>query len=378
MKKVLFATTALVALGSMASADVRLSGYGRFGLDYNDSYSDAPVQNGTNIPAQDLPETSITSRLRLQVDMTTETDGGVVFGARFRAQAESRDNRAASGPITLVDENNDGLFQQREIQAGGGAAFNGARFYATYGGFTLGVGNIIGAYENMPGLYLETRSAGVGIDGAGFNSLVGNVNGEYFNWDAYSSAGFGANGVEVLYTAGGFTGHISYSQTNDLYLRDATAPVGEAITSADIVEGRDRTAIMLTYTWNDWTGSIAYQDSSMEWEDKLAVAVYGDIGPVGVRLAYGDNDGIDKWGLYGNFDIGAAGNMVLFVTDEGEVDQWDIDNGRGDANSEGTNWGINYSYDLGGGVSFESGLIYQDFSNKDSVTQAQAGVYFSF
>ena len=37
MKKVLFATTALIATASMAAAEVRISGYGRFGLDYNDS-----------------------------------------------------------------------------------------------------------------------------------------------------------------------------------------------------------------------------------------------------------------------------------------------------------------------------------------------------
>jgi outer membrane protein OmpU len=34
MKKILFATTALIATAGMAAAEVRLSGYGRFGLDY--------------------------------------------------------------------------------------------------------------------------------------------------------------------------------------------------------------------------------------------------------------------------------------------------------------------------------------------------------
>jgi len=33
MKKILFATTALIATASVAAADVRISGYGRFGLD---------------------------------------------------------------------------------------------------------------------------------------------------------------------------------------------------------------------------------------------------------------------------------------------------------------------------------------------------------
>jgi outer membrane protein OmpU len=367
MKKVLFATTALVALGSMAAADVRLSGYGRFGLDYNEAND--PNVNGVS-------STTITSRLRLQVDMTTETDNGVVFGARFRAQAESRDNAPASGPAQVVqfDDNGDGVPDRVQVNAGGGAAFNGARFYVTTGGFTLGVGNIIGAIENTPGLYLETRSAGVGIDGAGFNSLVTNVNGEFFNWDAYSSAGFGANGVEVLYSGGGFNGQISYSAQNETIARRNNGNV-------------DRTALNLSYTFGNWTGSIGYQDSSLDWEDKVLVTVYGDLGMFGVRLAYADNDGIDKWGLYGNVDIGAAGNLVAFITDESAVSDLNGSNAGRNNNSdscdstvytctysEGTGYGINYSYDLGGGVSFEAGAV----RSSDDNTQAQAGVYFSF
>ena len=53
MKKVLFATTALVATAGVAAADVTFSGYGRFGVIYADN------EGGDD-------ETSITSRLRLQ------------------------------------------------------------------------------------------------------------------------------------------------------------------------------------------------------------------------------------------------------------------------------------------------------------------------
>ncbi|MFC3119052.1 porin [Jhaorihella thermophila] len=117
-KKVLFATTALIATAGMAAADVKISGYGRFGLDYNDA-NDRAV-NG-------ISKTTITSRLRLQFDMSTETDSGVAFGARFRAQAESRDNTP------------------------GGATFNGARFFVGYQGISVYVGNIIGAIEKHAG-----------------------------------------------------------------------------------------------------------------------------------------------------------------------------------------------------------------------------------
>ncbi len=362
MKKVLFATTALIATAGMAAADVKLSGYGRFGLDYNDFNNDAALlSDGTS-------ETNITSRLRLQFDMTTETDGGVALGARFRAQAENRDGNP------------------------NGAEFNGARFFATYGGFTLGVGNIIGGLENAPGLYLETRSSGTGIDGMGFNSLVTNVNGgpgayddgtgtlvtlpagEYDRWDAYASTGDGYNGVEMLYSAGGFSGHLSYSRENDVY--NYTSLPGTRVAS-----GVKRTAGHIAYTWNDWTAVLGAQDSNQDWEDKVFFAIMGDIGQFGVRFAYADNDGIDKYGLYGNMDIGAASNVVLWVTREDTVSGSDVAAGRRNNDRDvnpygtaGTAFGINYSYDLGGGASFEAGAVEMP----NDQTQVQAGVYFSF
>lgn len=346
MKKVLFATTALIATAGMAAAEVNISGYGRFGLDYNENNDRATNADGTLGALNGRSETNITSRLRLQFDMSTETDGGVTFGARFRAQAESRDN------------------------APGGAAFNGARFFASYEGFTLGVGNIIGALEGAPGLYLETRTAGTGIDGAGFYSLVTNVNNEFFNWDAYSSGGVGSNGVELMYSAGGFGAHLSYSADNGLPSQAHT------------------TAINLSYTFGDWTAAIAAQDTDLLWGDKVFVSLSGDLGQFGVRVAYADNDGIDKWGLYGNMDIGSAGNLVAWVTDEGSVSAADVAAGRADNRdgsiggacattcngNEGTSYGLHYSYDLGGGVSFEAG--WRNASNKN--TTVQAGVYFSF
>ncbi|SDC72268.1 porin [Ruegeria marina] len=335
MKKVLFATTALIATASVAAADVRISGYGRFGLDYNDA-NDRAV-NGVS-------KTTITSRLRLQFDMSAETDSGVAFDARFRAQSESRDNvNQGSNPS--------------------GAAFNGARFGVSYQGFRVNVGNIIGAVENMPGLYLETRTAGIGIDGAGFVSNVGNVNGEYFNWDAYSSAGFGVNGIEALYSTGGFTGHISYSTRNG-----AVAV--------------DRFGVMLAYTFGDWTIAAANQSSDIMWEDKTLVSVAWDGGQFGARVAYADNDGISKFGIYGNMDIGSASNLLVFYTDEDAVDAGDVLAGRNDNRDavagsnqqEGGSYGIHYSYDLGGGASFEAG--YRRASNDNDTFQA--GVYFSF
>lgn len=335
MKKVLFLSTALIATASMAAADVRISGYGRFGLDYND---------GNDSDVNGVSETNITSRLRLQFDMSTETDAGITFGARYRAQAESRDGVPS------------------------GAVFNGGRFFLTTGGLTVAVGNILGAVEAMQGLYLETRTAGVGIDGAGFASVVGNIGGGTFDWDAYSSAGTGVNGLEVIYNADNFGVHVSYSAQNDTVLTSGT------------IGGEENTAISGYYTFGDWTVALGYNDEEDgpdglgDDNDMIIFTVQGDLGIAGVRLAYADMDNVNaagggtqsvsKVGLYGTFDIGAATSLVAYVTDEdnpGSV--WD-----------GTGYGLHVSHDLGGGVSFEAG--WRDDSSDN--TTVQAGVYFGF
>jgi outer membrane protein OmpU len=316
MRRLTYAFFALIAAASSAAADVRFSGYGRFGLDYNDA-NDRAV-NG-------ISETNITSRLRLQIDMSTETDGGVAFGARYRIQAESRDNT----PNTAVA--------------------NGARFYATAGGFTLGVGNILGAIDDMAGLYLPTSSSDTGIDGMGNNSLV------FLNAvDDYSSGGTGANGVEVIYTAGGFRGHFSYSTDNG-----AVAV--------------DRVAAHIAYTFGDWTAAVGIQDSDTLGEDLVVASLEGTINQFGLGIAYGQNNDfgavagndVDKIRIYGSVDIGAASRVLVWATSTDAPNNAAID---------GTNYGIDFSYDLGGGVSFDAG--YVETSNNQ--TQVQAGVYFRF
>ena len=100
-------------------------------------------------------------------------------------------------------------------------------------------------------------------------------------------------------------------------------------------------------------------------------------------MAYADNKGIDKWGLYGSYDIGAA-STIVGVGDQRKRGQrrltWHAgrndnrDGVAGSNNQEGTAFGLNYSYDLGGGASIEAGYVY----NSAKFSSFQAGVYFSF
>lgn len=167
MKKILIATTALVATAGVAAADVNFSGYGRFGAVY--------VDNGTTT------STDVASRFRIQADVSADTDNGIGLNARMRIQAE---------------ENNV-------------AGTNGIRFGVTASGFAVNVGNINGVIESTPNLYMSTNSAGTGLEGNGFHSLATNNANGVFGWTAYSSGGSGAtNGVEAIYSADGMRAHV--------------------------------------------------------------------------------------------------------------------------------------------------------------------------
>ncbi len=205
MKKVLFATTALVATAGVAAADVTFGGYGRFGIIYND------------IDATGEDSTDVTSRFRLQIDATAESDAGVTFGARVR-------------------------IQQNEGERG---MTNGARFFARSGGLEVGVGNIFGALEFMPGMYpIDLGLTGLGYDYTAYN----------FRGDAYSSGGAGSagsNGVEVMYSAGDLSIHVSASDTSD------------------------RIAAHAAYTFSGWTVALGVQDSDNAADTEFAASVGG-------------------------------------------------------------------------------------------------------
>jgi outer membrane protein OmpU len=288
MKKVLFATTALVATAGVAAADVTFGGYGRFGVLYNEAIVG--------------DETNITSRFRLQIDATAESDAGVTFGARARIQQNA---------------------------GGSDTGINGVRFFARSGGLEVGVGNIYGALEFMPGMY----PIDLGLTGLGYEYTA-----YQFRGDAYSSGGVGAtNGVEVLYSFGDLSVHVSASDDND------------------------RVAGHAAYTWNGWTFALGAQDSNDAADTELAASVGGDFGPANVTLAYADNGTAgDHITVAARFDVGAATNVEVYAADADNFTE--------------TSYGIDFNHDLGGGTSLRGGVA----SLSDDNIRADMGVRFNF
>ena len=293
MKKVLFATTALVATASVAAADVTFSGYGRFGVKYTGS-TDAVADSSMDV----------TSRLRLQIDMSAESDGGVTFGARTRLQTS---------------------------EGSAGTGMNGVRFFARSSGVEVGVGNIYGALEFMPGMY----PIDLGLTGLGYQYTA-----YQFNGDAYSSGGNGAsgsNGVEVMYSAGDFSVHVSASDTSD------------------------RIAAHAAYKMNGWTVALGVQDSDLATDTELAASIGGSVGMASVTLSYADNGTSgDHMVLAASFDVGTATKVQAYLADA-------------DAYAD-TSFGIGAHHDLGGGTSLRGGVA----SLGSGQTIADLGVRFNF
>ncbi|WP_282047957.1 porin [Sulfitobacter mediterraneus] len=306
MKKVLFATTALVATAGVAAADVTFGGYGRFGILYNE----ANVGN----------ETNITSRFRLQIDATAESDGGVTFGARVRIQQNNSDGTPSAAAAAAG-----------ATSAPAGTGINGVRFFARSGGLEVGVGNIYGALEFMPGMY----PIDLGLTGLGYEYTA-----YQFGADAYSSGGNGAagsNGVEVMYSMGDLSFHVSASDFND------------------------RIAAHVAYSWNGWTFALGAQDSNSATDTELAASVSGTFGPVDVTLAYADNGtNGDHITLAGRFDVGAATNVEVYVADAD--------------NFANASYGVDFNHDLGGGTSLRGGIASLSSDN----IRADLGVRFNF
>ena len=259
--------------------------------------------NGTAAVDAGKSSTDVTSRLRLQITATAESDAGVTFGGMVRIQQ----NEGSQGQT------------------------NAARFFAKSGGLEVGAGNIYGALEFMPGQY----PIDLGLTGLGYEYVAYG-----FNGDAYSSGGTGAsgsNGVEVMYSAGDLSVHVSASDTNN------------------------RVAAVAAYSMSGWTVALGGQDSDDKGDTEFSATVGGTIGGVSVGLAYADNGtNGDKTVLSGSFAAGAATNIEAYYADDSlEAD---------------ASYGVDFNHSLGGGTSLRGGVA----SKHSGQTVADFGVRFNF
>ena len=317
MKKVLFATSALIATASVAAAEtgVSFSGYGRFGLGYVEDRS----ENGGDAGSDDA---ILVSRFRLSIDGTVETDGGVEFFTRVRIQA---DENAANG-----EANEAGL--------------NGALFSVIYGGLRVDAGNVGGAFDNLPGYY--------GFE-PGLEEFLFQYSGVDYDILSYTSAGAGSNAVYFNYAVGDFQVGASYDQQDD----------------------GDRWDIGAAYTFNNITAALAYGQNDIDTiddKDTLTVLTLGaEFGDFAGTVFVADDDTADEdtngtaYGFSVAYNLGAATTIQAAY-------------GDGSADDDLQNYGIGAIYDLGGGATLRGAVGRFSPGEGDSYTRADFGARFDF
>jgi len=259
MKKVLFATTALIATAGMASADITWGGFGRFGVVHNEG-------NAAN-------ETYLTQRMRLTVTGTTESDAGVKFEGRMRIES----NETAA-----------------DADAGANASgFGAAGFAVTSGGFRLDVGSVSNVIDS--GDMVAHGGASVGMQG-----FIGNNTG--FGLPAN---GFGTGGgagdpavdpiIKLRYSAGDLTASASY--------RDAD----------------EQTQVGLGYNFGNYSAGIVMGNDNAANTDFVAASLTGSVGAADFAFLVADNDenASTSVGLTVAYDMSAATELRFAVSDSG-------------------------------------------------------------
>ncbi|WP_415401228.1 porin [Tateyamaria sp. SN3-11] len=328
MKKVLFATTALVATAGMAAADVSFGGYGRFGLIYNDGAAD---------------ETSIEQRFRLNITGTTESDNGLQFGARARI------------------ETNDGA--DSDVRA--------AEFNVESGGFRLDVGNTSDVIDS--GDVLNYYGYGVGL-----TAIVETSTGFGLPASGISGADDVPATIKLRYTSGGFTVAASVTDDRDVTSQAIANPAGGAGTITDTTVSREEWQVGVGYSFGNYNVGLAFGNEDVTTttvvnaaaattanadNDFWALGFDGEIGAFAFTVLIADTDARPDtaYGVSAKYDVGAATEIRFAYSD----------NGDGTNNSDA--YGIGFRHSLGGGVSLQGGV-----GEVAGNTVADLGVIFNF
>ena len=330
MKKALLATTALVLSAGVAAADVKISGYGRTGIIY---YENTATQD-----AAGLNETQVASRLRMNIDATTETDAGVEFGARFRLQWTQGANDTAANP---------------------------AKLWVSAQGLTVEVGNIDTAFDSAGLLYATDLGSydrsGAFATSVGYSAMAG-------NFYAYEALNYGGEtnrvGVAATYSFGDLTVRASYVNPNQ----------AGGLTSVDKELG-----LSVDYKWDDrleLSGAYVNNAGGNDGEDLFFLgARYAVLENARIGLNYVNADdtiisgGPEAFGqtfaIYGDYTLadGLTNIEAYVANNDGDWAGKETDNA----------FGIGVNYDLGGARLGAS--IHRDYRD---LVSADAGVRFNF
>ncbi|GLK66243.1 porin [Paracoccus kondratievae] len=333
MKKVLFATTALVMTAGVAAAEVAISGDGRMGVIY------------------DGDDVQFASRARVKFTLTGESDAGLSFGGEFRVDQEDWNNSYRSA-----------------ARGERGAVW----ISGTYG--KLSMGDVVSASEAAIGDLYEIgyTDGAVAGDPEEISYLVGD----------------GANrdqGPTILYeyTVNQISFYASATDGVDTSVYDVTTgantytPTGNPDT--DALSDHVAYSLAAKYDAGNWWAALGYAKHDDMSEISLGgEAKFNNFSVKGVFVKYDDV----FVGTGAEFDstIGlSAAYQADALTVKGFFRQDKVDvYGASDIKPRAI--GIGADYDLGGGAVLAGGIINvdSDVAGVDDDTYADVGVKFKF
>lgn len=344
MKKVLFATSALVLSAGFASAEVALSGDGRMGVVY------------------DGDDAQFSSRARVKFTLTGESDAGLSFGAAFR-----------------VDQEN---YSSNDYRSAARGTAGAVWISGTYG--KLSMGDVVSASEKAIGDLNE-----VGYTDGTFGADIEEI---------WFLTGDGVNtdqGPNILYeyTINNISLYASASDgQDDAWFTTPGADYDDDTTDAP----SDHVAwsIAARYDADNWWAALSYAKQDDAEEIGLAGQyTINNFAIKGIYLDYSDRQDIvvdsdsftgelanlrDTAGNYEQdrtYGLGLSYQMDAWVF-EGfyRRDEFSSDvAGYGDEDFD--SFGIGAEYDLGGGAVLAGGIIDTDYL---ADTVADFGIKFSF
>jgi len=379
MKKVLLATSALVAFAGAASAEVTVSGYARVGVVSTTTNAvaakdavvgaytaaqitalDAATGGTTTAVAATSAATADTLLLELRADraaavtayaglgarttdeQTTHADALAAWDAAIAAVAGT-DATAATAKKTNTDisnrmelnfgasfESTDGIMyggKMRVRSDGDNAHFNAPQMSIKYQNLSIVAGNNNGQMYSA-----NAGGTSVGFTGLGFRGYV--VGG----FDEYSSYGKGSQGVDVNFSMDGISVGVSRSKTTN------------------------RTQAGISYTNGALTLGASMQDGKTAAEDMRVFSAGYKLDGMSFDLAYGETDGTTKTKktrVGGTFEVGAATKVTAFALDSSVA-------------GTKTVYGVGLSHNLGG-ASLAAGYV-----KHDTGSAADLGITFNF
>ncbi|MFC7702911.1 porin [Plastorhodobacter daqingensis] len=334
MKKILFATTALVmTAGAAAAADVAVRGDARMGVLYDGN------------------EWGFTSRARVQFNLSGETDGGLTFGGSFRVNDEGGANTG------------DG----RRLASEGS---RGTVFIAGPFG-RLAMGAPAGAAEAAVGDLHE-----VGLTGLGFYNEV-----NYLTGDGDGIRGPWNPTVLYSYTFGDVTFYASASDGRDR---------GGRVENPALSTGSEDYGVGLAWAAGDFKIAAGFESSQVTnlVGDPAVLTTYGrqeqwvlggdaTFGDFTLRAIYANGDRSVAAGTFDYEEYGISGSAtfdLITVTAFARETRQDTATGR----NTNTYYGLGGRYDLGGGAALVGGIGYRDLADGTDDTYGDFGVTFRF